>query len=142
MKKLKFLFKFIILIITMIECFKTPSFAMLFPQEIIDQISYELIIAYQKDDLKTVKSQKSMLRQNVMKLMFVSRNFYQSILDAICNIPDCWDYFEVTIDESSTNRKFNQVMSRCDEYLKKDRILPPLFVSICFNEVTFGPRHI
>src|SRR6185369_678527 len=142
MKKLKFLFKFIILIITMIECFKTPSFAMLFPQEIIDQISYELIIAYQKDDLKTVKSQKSMLRQNVMKLMFVSRNFYQSILDAICNIPDCWDYFEVIIDESSTNRKFDQIIDQCNQCLENNRILPPLVVSICFDRIKFEPHHI
>src|SRR6185369_7898053 len=139
---MKKLLSFIILLIATRECFKAPCFAMLFPQEIIDQINQELIIAYQKDVPQAALSPKSILRQNVMKLMFVSRNFYQSILDAICNIPDCWDYFEVIIDESSTNRKFDQIIDQCNQCLENNRILPPLVVSICFDRIKFEPHHI
>jgi len=128
----------------MIECFQTPSFAVSLPREIILQIFQELIIAYKKDALQTARFPKFVVHQKVIAL--VSRNingqFYQVILDAICDQPDCWDCFEVTIDEFSKNRKFDQIIDQCNQCLEKNRILPPLIVSICFNQLNFMPDHI
>src|SRR6185503_21207427 len=72
----------------------------------------------------------------------LGKTFYLVILNAICRIPDSWDYFEITIDDSSKNRKFDNFIKEYNEYLLNNSILYPFSVSICFDEVYFKPENI
>jgi len=160
MKKLIFLFKILILSINGIKYFEIYSFATEsseskliiseLPELVQDLIArnfiHEFIVDYKKD-----AHQKTRIRCNVTKLACVNQLFYILILNIIDKTPDYWDYFEVIIDESSENRKFDQVISRCNAHLEERRekklgenqIFPPLLLcSICFDVVNFGSEHV
>ena len=136
--------------ITMIGSFEISSFATdstkskftSLSTEIMCQISREFIIANLQDTLETAKTK---IRKNITNLALVSRFFYKEIFNIIDKIPNSWDYFEITIDESSKNRNFDQIIQQCETHLQERReknlgenqFFLPLFFSICFNKINF-----